>query len=241
MPPEDQAPETQADPSQNLKAEFDRKLENLRNELAQSNQQLASIIQSQLANAQQQSVASAPESQEQYDLYEPEGQNKFMEKIGQIVDNKVSGAIKTYEDRSLKQHQIYSDFPELQQANHPFTQEVSRMYGSLSPEQKKDDNYFQTIIYQVAARQGLKPQQFRESTDDFTLGSSRGEKTMAPKDAPEDNDGIAPGSMAWMKLLNEQGAPVDPNNKEHLALLKKFSQRKGWTKRNTSPEFKRGK
>lgn len=232
--------EPQADPYQNLKAEYDRKLSNLQSQFDQSHQQLVNLIQTQWAQAQTQYKPDTSASDDPIDLYDSDGQKKFLGNIDKIVSDRISQGIRQYEDRTIKQHQIYQDFPELQDPNSKFTQTVSSMYAALTPEQKQDDNHFQTIIYQVAAQQGLKPKRFRDSdTDDFTLGARRGEKNVAPKKDPESQDGIDRGSLAWMEVLQRAGAPVDPKDKAQLEKLREFSKRKQWTKRHTSPEFRR--
>jgi len=224
----------------NYKAEMDRKLTNMQNQFDQNLQQLTSIIQ---ASWQQNQAAAQPQSREPeaLDLYDAAGQQQFLQQIDQVVGQRVDGAINKYRDESIKAQQIYQDFPELQSMEHGFTQEVSTRYAALTPEQKQDDEQFRTLVFQVAAEQGLKPKKFRKpGQDDFSLGGKRAETSTVPNKDPDELDGIDPISIAWMEVLQRAGAKnIDPNNKEQLKKLKELSKRKSWGKRSTSPRFER--
>ena len=227
-----------AEAIKNLKAEQDRKLSNLEQSIQNSLATLPHLIQQQVA-------AAAPQpKQEAVDPYEdPKAfQDQLLAQVASVVDNKISGAIQTYENRTVEKSQLYSDFPELSDQRHPMTQAVIQRYQALTPEQKKDaDQQLKSIVYQVASEQGIKPQQFRESqTDDFSLSGNRGEKHVAPKKEPDKLEGVEEGSVTWAEILHKAGAPIDLSKEEDAQKLQKYAQRKNWTNISESPEFTRG-
>jgi hypothetical protein len=235
MPPEENQ-STPVDQTQNLKAEFDRKLANIQQQLAASQEQLLSMLQAAIPTQPTQS-----QTQESYDLFDADGQKKLLTDVDRLVESKIENAVRQYEDRTIQQHQIYSEYPELQDPNNVFTQEVTQRYQGLSQSQKKDPMHFQTILYQTAAKHGLQPKQFRKSpqeTEDFSLSGGKGERVSTPK-KPKSGE-VSPETMAWVEVLKESGAPIDPENEAQMAKLAELAQRKSWNKFSTSPTYKRG-
>lgn len=224
------------DPTNNLKAEFNRKIQNLQESLAAANaenRQILQALQAHLTN--QQSSQSEIQSQDEMDLLDPEGQKKFFSKIEKLIEDRTSRAIGQFEDRTITQSQLYSEYPELTDPNSNFHKEVQQMYSQL---QNPTTEALQSLVYQVAAKQGLKPKSFR-TEDDFSLGASSGASSKMDNNKKKKDGEVDDIMLTWLHEFERAGAPIKADDPKVLEKLKEHAKRKVWTKTSGSPEFKR--
>jgi len=173
-PNESTGTQTQPDPTQNLKAEFNRKFDNLTNEL----RNIAARISTPPAQQQPQ-----PTKKKLADLAITD-EEAFESEVSSLVETKASKIIAEREERLTKTNQILAsltqDFPELTSGDHELTKRAVEIHNSMSPDEKANPAVAYKLAVQNAALElGIRPKSKRssESGGDFSLsGSGSGQR-----------------------------------------------------------------
>lgn len=187
---------SQADPLANVKAEFNRKLQNQESKLTQIMQTLETVS-SKLAPAQ-------PVQEEVIDPYDPD-------KLLSAIDKKVESRISNFAASQAEQNRVLSDlmtkYPELANPSTDLYQEVQTRIAQAG---STDVNTVKYAVLEAASELGVKPAHKRaksqSSNENFVLGGSnggvKGEQTAAKGKSPK----ISEVTKMWSELL---GRPVD--------------------------------
>lgn len=215
-----------SDTYKNLKAEVDRKLGNITEELQKTQQMNAQLLlqlqQSQKASAVQ-SQPSTPEPSIGDLIYE--NPNKAAEIIKRQAKDEVLAQVRAEQQAQQRQADVISrlvmDYPELSDASNPLTKKAVERYTAMSEMDRQSPASYESAVLRAAVELGVKPRSQRESdpSDGFTLGSnqSRGDSKKAEEEADK-------SMMAFAQLLG-----VDVKSEDVKKRLK-GRQRKNWLK-----------
>lgn len=213
-----EAPQTQEDPTRNLKAEMDRKFGNI-------NDQLAQIAES-LSSAQQQRQAPEPTPQvddlEQLSYSDPK-------RYAEVIKNQTLQEVRAEQQRLQQQQEqqnqvisrIYNDFPEVNTPGTKLYDKVQEMVQKLPQDQRSNPANWESLVYRAALETGIKPRYLRKSSedaaDDFVMSGSRGSSSIKES---RKKDELDPKTLEFARLM---GMPVD--KKDYVEKLKKYSKR----------------
>jgi hypothetical protein len=217
-----------SDPTQNIKAEFGRKIGNLESEvskLAQTNQQL-------LAHIQQMAVTNKPAEPAKEDIEDL--WYKDPRKAAAAIKNEAKREISEEMNRSsqaqAKQTQTLSqlvrEYPELNDDSNPLTKKAVEIYQSMPEDEKSSPMAYKLAVKEAASELSVKPisKRSQEESDSYSVSGNSGSSYSPANTRKKKEDDIDQKTLEFAKLL---GRPVD--DPAYREKLKNLSKRK-WSK-----------
>lgn len=197
---------TQPDPIQNVKAEMNRKFDNLTNELRSIASKLSTPPQQTQTQPQKKKLADLAITDE--DAFERELETRVAEKASTIISQHQTAQAK----QQAVIGSLVAEFPELSSADHDLTKRAVEIHNTLSDEERANPAVAYKLAVQNAAIElGIRPKSKRtQSSEDFSLGSSSGPR---PGRKPAGSD-IDPNTEAFAQMLGLNTS--DPKVKERL-------------------------
>lgn len=115
-----------------------------------------------------------------------------MDTMEKTIEARITSRFEEREQSRNLAAKLYSDYPELEDANNPLTQRANEIFESLSPGEKKDPRALKTAVLEAATEFGLAPKPKRKSvqssdSDNFSLGSKGNSKPRGKKEEVSDN------------------------------------------------------
>ena len=229
---------TPEDPTKNLKAEMDRKLGNL-------NDQLSQVLEKINQQPQQVSAASiadynpaAPASKQQENLSDLiySDPDRYTQIVQERAERAALTRIEAQQQAQAKQNEVLNkivqEFPEVNTPGTKMYDKIQDVVKNMSPEERGDSNRWESLVYRAAMEVGVKPRSLRkaEDGDDFVLsgGSSAQRRSAAPKEPEMD-----PATEAFADIMfNYHPGKGKMSKEEYLQRVKEKSQRKNWNKRS---------
>lgn len=220
-----QEPGAQPDPFKNFKSEFDRKIDNVNNqvaELTKANQALLAQIASQTPKKtkidKEDDIASL-----WYDN-PAKAANLIEERAMHKIESKMAAANASQQKTSQVLNQLVYDYPELQSDSHDLTKKATALYMSMSEEEKRSPLAYKLAVKDAAAELNIVPRAKRneDSEESFSMSSSNGTSSKPTKSSKK--SGLAPETVKFAQLMGL--------NTEDPAVLKRIEsrQRDNWNR-----------
>lgn len=210
---------TQQDPIQNLKGEFNRKLEGLNGQissLAEMNKTLLSKLDGLSKPAPDTSGSSTDDASMIF-----EKPNEFIKKLKSEVLGEVDSRISTVQAHAAQTNQtvatLYDQYPELNSAASELSKKANEILQGMSNEERRNPKFLKVAVLEAAAELSIAPKKQRKAEDtepDVSFGYRGGRfggNEGTPKTLRE-----AEGNM--MELAELMG--VKTSDKETAARLK---------------------
>lgn len=218
----------QVDPIKNVKAEFDRKLDNV---IKQQNEQLQAILAqvTETMRPQQQQQVQPQKSMKEL-IYED------ADAAAALITQQAVAAASRVVDQRVEQSQratqtvneVIAVYPEFGQANSEAAALAIKKMSQLPKDQQGNALATKTVMYEAAAELGLVPAKARKQSNDddsFSVsgGSSRGSGQRS-RNSDKSKD-VSPDTLEFAQLMG-----IDISDPKRLEGLKKASQRTKWNK-----------
>lgn len=233
------------DPTQNLKAEFSRKLNNLReaNEAitAQANEIAAQqkvILQHLQTSQQPQTPAPSKEDLEDLKYSDPD---KYIElKMGAMKDDvlgEVRAENQVVAERTVALNQLAQEFPELNDDSSDMYKKAVEIYQTLPKEFKDKAAGYKLAVHEAASQVGVLPQSKRANQEVAAMaGSKKSEdqldefigssgSTAGGKSAPKKSEKLDEKIVTTARLMG-----LDINDPKVVERLQQRTQRKRWNR-----------
>lgn len=216
----------------NLKAEMDRKLTNVTEQLQKTNDMNAQLLEQMKAQQQAASKpAPSPEATNIGDMMFEDG-NKAAALIQKQATDAAVATIRTEtaakEQAQARQNEVIgrllTDYPELSNSNHDLYKKTVERYNAMSDLDKQSPVAYESAALRAALELGVKPYSQRdesEVSEGFTLGSNASGANNTKAELEADSN--------MYKIAEALG--VDVSSDEAKAKLK-ARQRKNWLKYN---------
>jgi len=213
--------------STNIKAEFNRKLENLNQQLAAQNQNLDAQLQEILKRIETPKAApvreSAPKKLNELIYDDPE---QFVQEVKNTTRQEVMQDITRQQAFQNTAVVLESEYPEFNDKGSEPYKRVQAYYQQLAPHLQGTKEGLEIAAYRAAADFGLAPKSKRSKSsanEDYSMSSGAPQKARSSSSASKGE--MAADQAAFAELV---GAPVnDPKFKE---MFKKASKRTEWNK-----------
>lgn len=195
----------------NMKAEMNRKLDNLR------------------PAAPPKEVVGKKSYRERFYEDEDAALAAVKEEAKQETLDIINESQRQRDQQALTANKLYQEFPELQEKAHPLTKKANEIYEAMSPEEQKQPMALKTAVAEAALELGVSPKSKRkeqESEDDgFSLGGSRGADSGAGKSGKRRKDDLPAETLEVAALMG-----LNTNDEKVVANLKGRAKRSNWNK-----------
>lgn len=208
MPPEEKkidesAASGSAEEIKNLKAEFQRKNDNLAAQLKASNEQMLASIQTML---KPKAAPKEPTEDLETTYYkDPIGaMKKVKEEAKAELRTEFAAANQDLQKKQLTIQQLYKEFPELGNEESELFQSATKKYTDMSKEHGESAATYKLAVAEAALDLGVKPKSKRPKSenDDYNVsGSGNGNRQRSGKQSEE----LDPMVIETAKLMG-----VDP-------------------------------
>jgi hypothetical protein len=196
-----------ADPLTQFKAEFSRKTDGLKSEIAEL-KSATSVLVEALSRTAQKPAAAAKSEESLTDLMYSDP-----ERYAQIIEERAVGRVAKQQEAQMRTQQVigelHNEFPELNDTQSPLTKKAVEIYSSLSDEEKRSTTSYKLAVKEAAAELGVKPRSKRTDEENFSSGSYSSGGTRRPK-----ADKLDPGVIAWAERLGVDH--TDPDVRSRL-------------------------
>lgn len=219
---------TEADPIKNLKAEVNRKMENITAQLQQQNQmmnqQLQAIIESVKPSQKQQAAENDDELADLMLTNPKEAVKRIKSQVANEVTSNVSNVINSKEQTTQVIAGLAAEYPELRDNNSDLARKAVELYNSLPTGVKNTPYGSELAIRQAAAALGKVPASFRktktEETEDFSVSANQGSKRPTKRSAELDDK-----TLGFAQLMG-----LDTSDPKVMESLKQRAQRTDWNR-----------
>lgn len=212
-----------ADEFKNLKAEFNRKIDKVNDELKKSNQQLMEQLQSMLAPKPPKQHEAAPADDELEELLYKNPKlytQKIEERAEKRLEDKLNKRDAENQRLSTAITAMYQEFPELNKTDGELYKLAISKQTEMAKEYGNSVATMKAAVAEAALELGVKPMSKRErSEDDFTV-DGRGSESEAPVRKRGKKDELPPNTALWAEAL---GADLERVKARH-------NKRKNYTK-----------
>jgi hypothetical protein len=205
---------------QNVKAEFNRKLSNLQDEMKKNNELLLAQI-GQLVKPKAPEVTATQKAPIKDRFYGNEDQV-----LGEVVEEAVTRAVDTVKkdfrqdgERQRALNQVFSEYPELSDETSELYVQSNKIFDSLTEQERRDPKALKFAVREAAADLGLVPKQKRPNMggqDDYVGNGGRPNQPGNRRD----KDALPNETLDFAEAL---GRPV--NDKAYQERLKKHAKR----------------
>jgi hypothetical protein len=222
-----EAEDQQVDPNRNMKAEFDRKIQNV---MDTTNQRLQEIAQ--MLKPAQQAEPDLDYADLKSKIYDDPGY--VIKQIEERADRRAEAAANRIVNNAVQKstasqqavNEVAMIYPEFTQPGSTAAQRAVEIGASQDPSLRGTAAGVKLAMMQAAAEQGLTPasarrQQPRTNTDDFSVGERGGSGQRQQRRQQDPTKDIDPKTLEFAALLG-----VDINDPKRLEGLQRASQRK---------------
>lgn len=202
----------------NIKAEFNRKLDNVSTQLAEQ-RQMNERLMSQVA-----ALKPAPAASREPDLSELMYSDpaKYAEVIAERAASSVNSRLAADSKKASTIQRLVQEYPETGDQEHPLTKKAVEIYTSMPEDEKQTPQAYRTAVAEAAAELGIKPRSKRPQQDDEpSFGTSDRPSTRRRKSGSGDLD---PNTEAFASIMG-----LDVKNPEVRKRLSERSDR-NWQK-----------
>lgn len=216
-----------ADPINNVKAEFGRKIGNVEAQmaqLAQTNQQLLAQIQ-QIATSK---APAVPEADIE-DLWYKDPR-KAKEMIQRETEERIDAKLTQRQQEMTRQNatiaSLVKDFPELNDENNALTKRAVELYTKMDDYEKKSPTAYKLAVKEAALELDVKPlsKRVQNDTDSYSMGGNSTPSEGRPSRGSK-RDQVAPETLQFAKLMG-----LNTDDPKVIESLKSRSQRKNWNR-----------
>jgi len=177
----------------NVKAEFNRKIDNI----TSSQQELIKAIENMTKSASE-SKATALEGEDIDDLLYT-NPKEAAKKIKEEAKYEIKQELSSQAEQTNVLNQLVRDFPELNKEDHDLTKKTLEYYSKLSENDKKSPLSYKVAVHEAAANLGILPKARRKAdSGEFSFSNNGVTSKAKPK--------IAKETMILAELM---GLPVD--------------------------------
>lgn len=206
---------------QNLKAEFNRKIDNVETLLRQQSEIIKSLSQKQTPPPQFQQQESSDADLDDLVLTNP---REFAKRVTQNAKAEITQDLqksKSYEDRRQQiLNAIVTDYPEALDQSSSLYKKADEYYRSMSADEQRSPIAMKAAFRDAAIDLDIKPKSKRGDTnvDSFSFGNSGGSSSRrTPKDE------VAPETTELLALMG-----MDTSDPVIQAMAKEKSKRQNW-------------
>lgn len=208
-----------ADLTKNLKAELDRKLGGITEQLNAQTEALKAQIASLRPPPK-----PAPTGSFKEQFYQDE--DAAVANLASSIKDEIRGEIQMSNRQAEVLTSLYRDFPELSDQTHDLTQKAVQIHKGLSKNEQASPGSYRLAVLEAAAEIGLPPKAKRkavseesEENDSFTLGGApRGAASSKRKKGDLD-----PGTLQFAAQMG-----FDTSDEKVMERLKKAAARDTW-------------
>jgi hypothetical protein len=230
--PDGGAPDEGAvDPVLNVKAEFQRKFDNVSQQLAEQNRRMEEILQGVISANTQRSQPQQPQGKsikemmyDDPDAAAAEITNRALAAANQAVEQRVQESQRA---QSMVQ-EVMNNYPEFGVQGSEAAQLAFQKMKSFPKEDQGKPFAVKTAMLEAAAELGLIPAKARKSAsqgqDDFSM-AGRTSGTGGSRQRSDQKPKVAPETLELAALLG-----VDVTDKKRLQGLEEASKRTKWSK-----------
>lgn len=200
-------------PIENLKSEFDRKLNNLQETIREQTEALKA--QNQYISEQlQQTRQPAPVADEEVDYFD--NPDKFIE---QKLNKKLQNFEQNITQKQAQQTELVNtmsrlqnDFPELKNPQSDFYKTADRLLSAYPKEQQSNPTIIKAAIYEAAVQSGVNPVSKRQTKtqQEYTFSGSK-----SGDDAPDDSGELPKEVEHWRRVFQNY-LPKDKGVKKRI-------------------------
>lgn len=221
---------SEQDPVKNAKAEFDRKLQAINDQIAAQNQFYAEQFTSlQNAIKSTKAVEQSPQEDkalEQLAYNEPAKYAKVVQE--RATSAATEAATRIAQAQSERQNflvQMVAEYPELNDPSSDLYQKVINETKTLSSSDAANNRVLKGVIAATAADMGVLPKSRRTAgNDNFTLGGSRSGGA-SNSSARSKQEKLPSETLAFAEAIG-----MKINDPKYIERLEKASRRKNWSK-----------
>lgn len=215
---------TTQDPIKNVKAEMDRKLQNISDQIRAQNEAMMQQMQA-MAQAAQPKASTQKVDLSELAYTDPEA---YAEQIAQRVSSRVDQNLKQNSAVQSTLQEMMTEYPELNDTKSEMYAKAMSAYSKLSETEKQSPMGYRLAIREAAADVGLVPVSKRRKTDndDFAFGGNvngNGEGDSRRDNRKQKEGEIDQLTLEWSRLLGR-----DPEDKKVKDGLKKANSRKDY-------------
>lgn len=214
----------QEDPLKNYKAEMNRKLDNMKNEMASVNQQLLQQIQN-LSQPRQTSQSNEDDFDDLFLDNPREAARRIKEEAAAEIRADIEKQQQVQQRQQSVLGELVQKFPELNDNGSELTQKAVEIYNSLSAEDQKDPKSYKLAVTEAAVELGVQPMSRRKKTkkssDDDSFSVSSGSNPSTPKTRDGDVDAR---TIEFARMVG-----MDVENEKIIQNLKKRAKRTKWS------------
>jgi hypothetical protein len=203
----------------NLKAEIDRKLGNVKTDVAAALKQSQDSLMNQLQAMLKPQPVKPSETPEDLDSLFYKDPKEYANKVAEMAERRIEEKYTKREQDTQKRQvtvsQLYKEFPELNTEEHELTQLAIKKYSEMAKDYGDTPATYKAAVSEAALELGVKPKSKRPAEEDsYSIGSGRGRERPASKKSDE----IDPRTVEVARLMG-----VDPERvKTRLKNRNKF-------------------
>jgi hypothetical protein len=203
-------PEEQTDENgiKNLKAEMDRKLDNVREMLAQQNQQFQSELGNIVSTIKETQAARGSADTDLEDLKYSDPDKYVQIMTERVVNEKVDSlekrqqAIRVAEqNRNTKIAELSMEYPELKSTDSELTIKTLQIYNGMSDEQKSSAEGIELAIRKAASDIGVLPKSKRREDDGDSFSMAPDGSNTRSSRSKSRSEKLDPKTEAFAQLL----------------------------------------
>lgn len=206
------------DPTKNLKAEFQRKFDNMTAEVAKQRE----LSEQLLAR-----IAALPTTEKKQER-EPDlsdliysDPKRYSEIMEERAEARIMKKLEGQQRNANVLNQLMNEYPETGDQDHPLTKRAVEIYNGLPSDEKTSPAAYRAAVAEAAAEMGVKPRSKRPADEEYTMGAGSSGSRRRSKGDSEKADPATLGFAAAVGL--------DISDPELVKRLAKRAQRT-WTK-----------
>lgn len=206
----------------NFKAEVDRKIDSVKNALAQSTNELKQQLQA-LVPKEPKTPPSNSSKKTLKDLWW-EDEDAAAEQIIDAAEKRIDKKLAANQRQAEVMGGLFQDFPELKNMQDPLTVKALEVYNTLPAQDKETPASYRLAVLEAAHMMGVAPMSKRKkegNDDDWTSPGGNS----APRRSRKGDDELDPASLAFASAV---GLNVD--DPKVIERLKKSAGRRNWQK-----------
>lgn len=188
------AEETSNDLLKNMKAELDRKQDNMSAQIDKMSS-TQELLLSQLTAATSKPEQTSSDLENLMYTDPKAAVEQITASVEARVEKRMDAKLNATQQQSSTISELVSAFPELNDSNHTLTKAAIAIYEKMDDTLRKNPASYKSAVYQAAVEEGFKPISKRKKSqhDDFTFGGTNGgsSKSRADNDQSVDNSVLA--------------------------------------------------
>jgi hypothetical protein len=208
----------------NVKAEFNRKIDNLSKQLEDSNKALLAQLQVNSKAASQTPAKDVKIEDKWFDA-----PAEAAEAVISKAEERILGKLDSRANAQTRQNEIlgemFSEFPELNNKNHELTKRAVEIYSTYGSDEKMSPIAYKTAILQAAQEKDMKPVSKRTESEDYDTDgfSIGGSSSNSSRNGRKGNKDLNPATKELAEIMG-----IDIKDKDVVERLKNNHGRRSW-------------